>query len=134
MRQKVVPTRPRNLPVAVSIFTVSPADMYSGTWMTSPVSVVADLPRFVALCPLMAESHSTSFQVTQHHDAAQVTYMQTVRRRVNAYVGDGHLFHQLLLRAGHNIMQHPAPTEFFYKILHRLSSIFEKACKFTKKF
>ena len=35
-----------------------------------------------------------------------------------AYIGRLRAFHQLFFRSGHDILDHPAPAQFFYKILH----------------
>ena len=61
----------------------------------------------------------TALQMAQHHDAAQVPDMEAVRRRVYAHIRGGYFFHQLFFRAGHDVLEHAAPTQFFYKILHR---------------
>ena len=65
---------------------------------------------------------AAGLQVTQHHDAAQVADMETIRRGVNTHVGGRHFFHQLLLRAGHDILKHASPTELFYEILFHMVS------------
>ena len=46
--------------------------------------------------------------------------MQTVRRRVDAHIGGRYFFIQLFFRAGHDILQHASPAQFFYKILHMM--------------
>ena len=82
---------------------------------------------------------AAALQVTQHHNAAQVPYMETICRRIYAYVCRGGLFHQLLFRAGHNVLQHPAPTKFFYKILSHcfmcivIVRLFQMYCTISSK-
>ena len=60
---------------------------------------------------------AAGLQVTQHHDAAQVADMETIRRGVDTHVGGRHFFHQLFFRTGHDILEHASPTELFYEIL-----------------
>ena len=59
---------------------------------------------------------AATLEVAQHHHSAEVADMQAVCRRVNAYVCRGHFFGQLFFRAGHHLVNHASPFEFFYEI------------------
>ena len=61
---------------------------------------------------------SAALQMTQHHDAAEVTNMQRVGGGVGTQVGRHHLLLQEFFCAWHDLCQHSAPAEFFNKILH----------------
>ena len=56
-------------------------------------------------------------KMTEHHHATEVADMERVGGGVNAYIGRHHLaFVKQFLRAGHHLMKHTAPLEFFYKV------------------
>ena len=59
---------------------------------------------------------TAALKVTQHHDTAEVTDVQTVSRRVNPHVGRNLFFLEEFLGARHHLMDHTAPGEFFYEI------------------
>ena len=60
---------------------------------------------------------AAELKMFENHHPDQVPDMQRVGRRVDAQVGRGHLFVELLFRAGHDGVDHAAPGEFFDKIL-----------------
>ena len=53
-----------------------------------------------------------SFQLKmfQEHDPHKVADMQRVGRRIKTDISGSHLFVQLFLRPGHDIMDHPPPA------------------------
>ena len=55
-------------------------------------------------------------QVLQHHHAHEVTDMQRVGRRVDAHIRGSHLLVELFLRAGHHVVNHASPFQFFNEI------------------
>ena len=57
-----------------------------------------------------------TLQVLQHHDAHEVADMERVGSRVDTHVCRCHFFVELFFCAGHHIVDHPAPFEFFYEI------------------
>ena len=62
---------------------------------------------------------SAALEMSQHHHAAQVAYMQAVGGGVNAYVCSGGLLGKLFLSAWHDLVEHASPFKFFYKV-HRI--------------
>src|SRR6185437_6570392 len=56
--------RPENSPVPVFTQTFSPVRMYSGTWISIPVSSFAGLVRLVALAPFSSGAVSTTVSDT----------------------------------------------------------------------
>src|SRR5579885_1861397 len=56
--------RPENSPVDVLTQTLSPAPMYSGTWISMPVWSLAGLVRLVALAPFSSGTVSTTVSAT----------------------------------------------------------------------
>ena len=68
---------------------------------------------------------SAALQVTQHHHAAEVAYVQRVGCRVSAQISSNLLFLQQFFRTRHYLAQHATPFQFFYKVLiHRIFFIF----------
>ena len=67
-----------------------------------------------------AEQHDGAvaalLQVLEHHHTHEVPDMEGVGGRVNADVGRSHFFLELFLSAGHHVVNHPAPFQFFSKI------------------
>ena len=59
---------------------------------------------------------SGTLEVFKNHHPHEVTYMQTVGGRVDTQICDGHFFFQLLIGAGHHLMNHAAPSKFVDKI------------------
>ena len=59
-----------------------------------------------------------ALEVLEHHHAYEVADMEGVGRRVDAEVGRGHFFFELFFCAGHHLVNHATPGEFFDKI-HR---------------
>ena len=57
-------------------------------------------------------------QVAEHHNAAQVAYMQGVGRGVDAQVCRYLFFLEKFFSAGHNLVEHTPPLYFFNEI-HR---------------
>ena len=55
-------------------------------------------------------------QVLEKHDADEVTYVERVGGGVDADVGGGDFFAELFLGAGHDVVNHAAPFEFFYEV------------------
>ncbi len=53
-------------------------------------------------------------EVLQEHDGDEVTDMQRVGRGVDTHVGRGDLFVKLFLGAGHHVVDHATPFQFFY--------------------
>ena len=72
---------------------------------------------------------SATLEVTKHHHTHQVADVQRVGGGVNTKVSRGHLLLELLFSAGHHILDHAAPSEFFYKIFH-LKNIIDNDCFF----
>ena len=63
---------------------------------------------------------SATLEMTEHHDAAEVTYMERICGRVSAKVSSDHLFLKKFLGSWHYLCQHTAPFQFFDKVLHYL--------------
>ncbi len=59
---------------------------------------------------------SRTLEMLEHHHSHEMTYMQRVSRRVNAKVSRGHLLLELLVGAGHHLVDHASPSKFFYEI------------------
>ena len=59
---------------------------------------------------------SRALKVAEHHHAAEVADVQGVCRRVNAYVSRHRFPFKKFFRAGHHLVEHAAPPQFFYKI------------------
>ena len=59
---------------------------------------------------------AAALQVAQHHNAAQVSDVQRVSRRVRAQICCNHLPLQEFFCSRHHLCQHPAPAQFFYEI------------------
>ena len=59
---------------------------------------------------------SRTLEVFQDHHANEVADMQTVGCRVNTQIRRRHFFLQLFISAGHHLVDHAAPCQFFYKI------------------
>ena len=57
-----------------------------------------------------------ALKVAEHHDAAQVADVQRVGCGVNSHVGSSHALGEHFLCAGHHLVEHAAPPEFFYEI------------------
>ncbi len=57
-----------------------------------------------------------ALKMLEHHDSHEVSDMQTVGCRVDAEVGHGHLLLQLFFCAGHHLVDHATPFEFFYEV------------------
>ena len=55
-------------------------------------------------------------EVLEQHDGDEVADMEAVGGGVDADVGGGYFFVELLLGAGHDVVNHTAPFKFFYKI------------------
>lgn len=67
---------------------------------------------------------AAALQVAQHHDAAEVTYVERVGCGVGTQIGRHHLFLQQFFRSRHNLSQHTAPAQFFYEVLSHFSYLF----------
>ena len=63
---------------------------------------------------------TTTLQMAEHHDAAEVTDVQGVCRGVGTQIGGDHLLLEQFLGTGHHLCQHTTPFEFFNKVLHTL--------------
>ena len=61
---------------------------------------------------------SAGLEVLEYHYADKVSYVQRVACGVDADISGGGAFEQFLLGAGHDVVDHSSPLEFFYKILH----------------
>ena len=61
---------------------------------------------------------ATTLQVTQHHDATQVSDVEGVGCGVSSQIGCYHLLLEEFLGTRHHLCQHTAPFQFFNKILH----------------
>ena len=59
---------------------------------------------------------SGTLQVLEHHDAHQVANVQRVGCGVDAHIARGHLLVELFFGSGHDVVDHAAPFQFFYKI------------------
>ena len=59
---------------------------------------------------------SGTLKVLQHHNAHQVSDMERIGSGVDAHVSRGHFFVELFFGAGHHVVNHPAPFQFFYEI------------------
>ena len=60
--------------------------------------------------------HLVGVMMLKHHHAHQVANMEAVGGGVDAQVCCGHLFLELLVGARHHLVDHAAPSEFFYEI------------------
>ena len=63
---------------------------------------------------------AASLEVLQYHYAHEVSYVEGVPCRVDSDIGGHRPFSQLFFGPGGDIVYHPAPFQFFYKILHRM--------------
>ena len=63
---------------------------------------------------------AAQLEVLENHHADQVADMQRIGRGVDAQIGRGHLFFELFLGSRHDGVDHPAPFEFFDKILFHI--------------
>ena len=63
---------------------------------------------------------SATLEMTQHHHTHEVSDVQGICGGVNTKVSRGHLLLELFFSAGHHVLYHAAPSEFFYEILHRI--------------
>src|SRR5690348_17677480 len=59
--------RPANSPVSVFTHTFSPVVMYSGTWISMPVSSLAGLVRLVAEAPFNSGADRKSTRLNSSH-------------------------------------------------------------------
>ena len=59
---------------------------------------------------------AATLQMAQHHDATEVTDMETVGRRVDAHVGRHLFFLKEFFGAWHHLVYHATPCEFLYEI------------------
>ena len=57
-----------------------------------------------------------ALQVLEHHHAHEVAYVEAVGCGVDAQVGRGHAFLEFFVGAGHVLVNHAAPGEFFYEV------------------
>ena len=62
---------------------------------------------------------STTLQMAQHHDAAEVSDMEGVCGRICAEIGRHGMFQKIFLCAWHDLCKHSTPFQLFNKILHR---------------
>ena len=75
---------------------------------------------------------AAALEVRQHHDANQVADMQGVSRGVYTQVGAANAFVQHFFCSRHDVVQHAAPFEFFYKIHLQILKSYSKMLLFSK--
>ena len=63
---------------------------------------------------------ATTLQVAQHHDAAEVSYVEGIGRGIGAEVGCHHLLLQEFFRTRHDLCEHASPFQFFNKVLSHI--------------
>ena len=61
---------------------------------------------------------SALLKMLENHNADHMSDVEGVGSRVNPHIGSRRSFHKFLLCAGHNVLNHTPPFEFFYEILH----------------
>ena len=59
-----------------------------------------------------------ALEVAEHHHGAEVSDMEGIGGGVDAHVSGNHLLAQQLFSAGHHLVEHTAPCQFFNKV-HR---------------
>ena len=72
------------------------------------------------------ESHrlvAAALKVAEYHHTAQVADMQRVGSRVKTDVGCDLFFYCQFFGARHHVVEHAAPSQFFYEI-HRFKFVF----------
>ena len=59
-------------------------------------------------------------EVLEYHYADEMANVKGVSGRVYSHISSGRALHQFLLGSRHDVVYHPAPAQFFNKILHRM--------------
>ena len=63
---------------------------------------------------------ATTLQVAQHHDTAEVSYVEGIGCWIGAEVGSHHLLLQEFFRTRHDLCEHASPFQFFNKVLSHI--------------
>ena len=63
---------------------------------------------------------STLLEMLEDHDTYHVTDMKGISSRVDTDVGSCRAFHQFLLCAWHDVLNHTPPFKFLYEIFHNM--------------
>ena len=95
--------------VSQSGFVQQVALLAFAAWITNHASSTSDERQGLV---------ATALQMTKHHDTAEMTNMEAIRRGVYPNVSRDLFFLEEFLRARHHLVHHAAPSKFFNEV-HR---------------